>query len=63
MMENKYLADQAEELNDLLTQLTDLLDEEMFDDIRERAAEAKDLLSRVISEYGIEQADNSFRLY
>ena len=62
-MQNKHLADQAEVLNEFLIQITALLEEEMFDDIHERAAEAKELLNQVISEFGTEQADNSFILY
>lgn len=62
-MPNKQLAEQAEVLNEFLAQITALLEEEMFDDIHERAAEAKELLNQVISEYGTDHSDNSFILY
>lgn len=63
MMQNKQLAEQAEALNELLGQMITLLDEEVFDDIHERAAEAKQLLNQVISEYGRDHSDSSFILY
>lgn len=61
--ENKQLGERANSLSGLLKQITDLIPEEMFADIRERAQEAENLLDKVIAEFGDEASESSFRLY